>query len=166
RWLVGVGACIALALVLTPAWIQLHDLDVHNAQSITDQRRADATQGRDVNRLAAIVRARGDGRVYAGMPSNWGTAAQVGAVPVFKYLESQDVDEVGYTLRTASLMTDPEFYFNDSNPSNYAIFGVRYLILPSWKSPPVKAHRIAVAGRYGLWRVDFGGYIQPGRISG
>jgi hypothetical protein len=166
RWLLGVGACAALAAVLAPAWIQLHDLDVHNTQSITAQRRADATQGRDIDRLAAIVRRRGDGRVYAGMPSNWGTASQVGAVPVFKYLESQDVDEVGYTLRTASLMTDPEFYFDDRNPSNYAIFGVRYLILPSWKPPPVPARKLAVAGPYGLWQTEAGGYVQPGRVSG
>ncbi len=166
RWLLAVCACAGLAAVLAPAWLQLHNLDVHNAQAITAQRRAEATQGRDVDRLAAIVRRRSDGRVYAGMPSNWGTASQVGAVPVFKYLESRDVDEVGYTLRTASLMTDPEFYFDDRNPSDYAIFGVRYLILPSWKPPPVRAHKIATAGRYGLWRTDAGGYVQPGRVSG
>jgi hypothetical protein len=55
----------------------------------------------------------------------------VGGVPVFKYLESSDVDEVGYTLRTASPMTDPEYYFDEISPRDYILFGVRYLILPS-----------------------------------
>jgi hypothetical protein len=64
------------------------------------------------------------------MPSNWGQDFTVGSVPVFKYLESRDVDEVGYTLRTASLMTGPEYYFDDRDASDYRLFGIRYLILP------------------------------------
>lgn len=160
------AACVVLAGVLAPAWSQLHSLDVHNEQSITEQRQADATQGAAINRLAAIVRSRRDGRVYAGLPSNWGTASRVGQVPVFKYLESQDVDEVGYTLRTASLMTDPEFFFNDRSPSNYVIFGIRYMILPSWMHPPVAGQRIAVAGPYVLYQTRIGGYFQPGLVNG
>ena len=50
------------------------------------------------------------------MPSNWGMDFTVGAVPVFKYLESRDVDEVGYTLRTASLMTGPESRLRRAQP--------------------------------------------------
>ena len=61
------------------------------------------SRGTQADQLIAYVQAHGGGRVYAGMPSNWGEDFGVGAVPVFKYLESQDVDEVGYTLRTASL---------------------------------------------------------------
>ena len=165
-WGVAALACVAIVAVLAPAWSQLHTLDVHNAQAISDQRRADATQGADIDRLAVVVRRRSDGRVYAGSPSNWGRSLTVGAVPVFKYLESQDVDEVGYTLRTASLMTDPEFYFNDRSPSNYVIFGIRYLILANGQRPPVTARRLQTAGQYTLWRTLVGGYTQAGRMSG
>jgi hypothetical protein len=65
------------------------------------------------------------------MPSKWGTALTVGAVPVFKYVESRDADEVGHGLRTASLMTDPEYYFDERNPSDYRLFAIHYLILPA-----------------------------------
>ena len=71
---------------------------------------------RDLDRLIAMIERDGGGRTYAGMPSNWGQDFTVGSVPVFKYLESRDVNEVGYTLRTASLMTGPEYYFDDRNP--------------------------------------------------
>ena len=100
------------------------------------------------------------------MPSNWGTAFTVGGVPVFKYLESRDVDEVGYTLRTASLMTPPEYFFNEANPSDYVLFGVRYLILPPWRRPAVPARRIATAGGYELWETGHRGYVHVGRIDG
>jgi hypothetical protein len=100
------------------------------------------------------------------MPTNWGQQFTVGTVPVFKYLESRDVDEVGYTLRTASLMTDPESFFNDRQPSDYRLFGVRYLILPAGTQPPVRARPVMRSGPYRLWSVNSPGYIQAGQIVG
>jgi Bacterial membrane protein YfhO len=140
--------------------------DAHNSAAIDYQRGADASEGPEVNRLLAVVDREGGGRVYAGMPSNWGASLRVGAVPVFKYLESKDVEEVGYTLRTASLMTDPEYYFDQDNPSDYALFGVRYLILPAGWVAPVPARLLMRAGPYALWRIAGSGYIHVGRIVG
>ncbi len=162
-------ATIALAAaisVLAPAWLQLGSYDRHNAAAISAQRDADATQGAQLDRLIALVEEDGGGRVYAGTPSNWGTDFTVGAVPVFKYLESRDVDEVGYTLRTASLMTDPEYFFDERDPSDYQLFGIHYLILPSGSLPPVPARLVLRAGTYWLWTVGTGGYIRVGRIVG
>ncbi|MDQ6803652.1 MAG: YfhO family protein [Actinomycetota bacterium] len=157
-------ALLATVLVLAPAWIQLDSYDRHNASAIDYQRRADVLQGSEVDRLIALLDREGGGRVYAGMPSNWGTALRVGAVPVFKYLESRDVDQVGYTLRTASLMTDPEYYFDGENPSDYTLFGIRYLVLPAGWVPPVPAHLAMRADRYALWRIAAGGYVHAGSI--
>jgi hypothetical protein len=100
------------------------------------------------------------------MPSNWGQRFTVGAVPVFKYLESRDVDEVGYTLRTASLMTNPESFFDDRDPSDYRLFAIRYLILPAGDHPAVPARLTLRSGPYQLWTTDSGGYVQAGQIVG
>ncbi len=100
------------------------------------------------------------------MPSNWGADFTVGAVPVFKYLESRDVDEVGYTLRTASLMTNPENDFDEHDPSDYRLFGIRYLILPAGRTPPVPAQPATHSGRYVLWTIPAGAYIQTGTVIG
>ena len=124
---------------VSPAWTQLLTFDRDNAKAIGAQRAYDQLLGGQLDPLIAIIKRDGGGRVYAGMPSNWGETFRVGDVPVFKYLESRDVDEVGYTLRTASLMTDPEFYFDERNPSDYRLFGIRYLILPPAHAPPVPA---------------------------
>ena len=104
--------------------------------------------------------------MYAGLPDNWGASFLVGQVPVFKYLESQDVDEVGYTLRTASLMTDPEYHFDQSDPGDYAVFGVRYLLLPSGTPPPVPARLVMVRTPYALWEVPSVGYLSVARSVG
>ena len=141
-------------------------IDRHDRAAIAAQRRADDTQGAELDRLLAVIARDGGGRTYAGMPSNWGQDFTVGAVPVFKYLESRDVDEVGYTLRTASLMTDPEYYFDQRNLSDYRLFAIRYLILPVGREPPVRARLAMRSGPYSLWTIDSAGYIQAGGIVG
>jgi Bacterial membrane protein YfhO len=169
RWPPGLTPAVMLVAaiaVLAPAWLQLGTYDRHDGAAITAQRRADTTEGADVDRLIAVIERDGGGRTYAGMPSNWGQGFTVGSVPVFKYLESRDVDEAGYTLRTASLMTDPEYFLDGQDPSDYRLFGIRYLILPAGTKPPVPAQLTMRSGPYWLWTIDGGGYIQAGQIAG
>jgi hypothetical protein len=159
-------AVAALVLVLAPAWTQLATTDRRNARQIAVQRHADAGAGADVDRLLAVAKARGGGRVYAGLPTNWGADFTVGLVPVYQYLEGRDADEVGYTSRTASLMSNPETRFDESNPSQHALFGVSYVILRAGQLPLVPGRRLATAGAYALWTSPAGGYLHAGRITG
>jgi hypothetical protein len=163
----SVAAVLAAGAVgLAPAWRQLAAYDSHDASAIAAQRRADNTQGAELDRLVTVIQRDGGGRTYAGMPSNWGQDFTVGAVPVFKYLEGRDVDEVGYTLRTASLMTDPEDDFDDRDPSDYRLFSIRYLILPAGRQPRVRARLTMRSGPYRLWTIEGAGDIQAGQIVG
>lgn len=169
RWLADLAplaAVVAAAAVLAPAWLQLGAYDREDSAAITAQQHADAMQGAQLDRLIAAISARGGGRVYAGMASNWGASFTVGTVPVYQYLESRDVDEVGYTLRTASLMTGPEYYFDERQPADYRLFAVRYLILPAGQQPPVHARPVLTSGPYSLWAVSGTSYIQAGQITG
>ncbi len=170
RWPSGVfpaAVVVAAIAVLAPAWLQIGAYDRHDGAAIAAQRHADDTEGTNVDRLVAVIERDGGGRTYAGMPSNWGQDFTVGAVPVFKYLESRDVDEVGYTLRTASLMTDPEYYFDEGNPGDYRLFGIHYLIIPTGSRPPVPARLELRAGPYSLWTLPgAGGVLHAGTIIG
>jgi hypothetical protein len=169
RWRTGLSPAVVLVVavaVLAPAWLQFGAYDRHDTAAIAAQRLADSTQGTDLDHLIAMIERDGGGRTYAGMPSNWGQDFTVGSVPVFKYLESRDVDEVGYTLRTASLMTGPEYYFDDRDPSGYRLFGIRYLILPARGRPPVPARLTMRSGPYSLWTINGGGYVEVGQIVG
>jgi hypothetical protein len=169
RWRPGLSPAVVLVAavaVLAPAWLQFGAYDRQDTAAIAAQRRADSTEGADLDHLIAMIERDGGGRTYAGMPSNWGQDFTVGSVPVFKYLESRDIDEVGYTLRTASLMTGPEYYFDDRDPSDYRLFGIRYLILPARDRPPVPARLTMRSGPYWLWTINGGGYVQAGQIVG
>jgi hypothetical protein len=150
----AVLAMAATIVVLAPGWLQLGAYDRRDSSAINSQRRADAAQGAELDRIIGLIGTTGGGRVYAGMPSNWGRDLTIGAVPVFKYLESRDVDEVGYTLRTASLMTNPEYYLEDADRSDYRLFGIKYVIVTAGYAPPVSAQLVLRSGPYWLWEIS------------
>jgi hypothetical protein len=105
--------------------------------------------------------------VYAGGLNNWGRTYTVGYVPVFSILLGHDVDAIGFNLRTLSLSSDPEADFDPTNPFDYQLFGVRYLMLPDTMAPPVPATLLAHQGRHTLWQVTGAtGYLQVVDTSG
>jgi hypothetical protein len=151
---------VALLAILAPAWTNIDQYDRLNATNIGRQADADAQLDPHLNELLDYVKAHPHGRVYAGAPTNWGNDFTVGYVPVFKYLESKDIDEVGYTLRTASLMTDPEYHFDDTNPGDYPLFGIGYIVTPETMAAPVPADKVLCSGPYCLWSLHDSGYIH------
>ncbi len=154
---VAIGVLIA---VLAPAWLALDTFESDNAAWIHYQQTADQVQGVELNTLLAIVKSRGGGRVYAGLPTNWGYHFKVGGVLVYWYLtQAADIDSVGGYL-TSSLMSGPEGYFDEFNLGDYSTFGVRYLLLPVGHAPPVPATFVERSGPYELWTVKSSGIAQ------
>jgi Bacterial membrane protein YfhO len=153
-WLRAPLIVALIVALLTPAWTQISRYDASSAAWITYQRGVAPSQGAQMNALISLAESLGGGRIYAGMPSNWGHHFYVGSVPVYIYLEQHNVDAVGFTLRTSSLMTDPEAYFDEFVPGDYAALGVHYIILPVGHQPPVHATLLRTEGPYRLWQVD------------
>ena len=162
-WFGWVPAALAVAagvLYLAPAWRSLGRYDAANAANMGYQHAADTAESPELNALLSYIRHHPDGRVYAGTPYNWGARFTIGFVPVFRYLASQDLDAVGFSLRTASLMSQPELHFDGSNPGDYALFGIRYLILPVWERPGAGAVPVLRAGQFQLLRLPGNSYIR------
>ena len=135
----GMPATVLLAVAvvyLFPAWRYLDSYDAGNAAYITAQRSAQRQDTRQLAALAAVIARHGGGRAYAGSPMNWGQRFTIGNVPMYQYLTDLDINEVGYSLRTASLMSQPEYYFDPDKADEYPIFGIRYLILPTSRPAP------------------------------
>jgi hypothetical protein len=157
-----VTACAVVVglAVLAPAWTEVESYTALNSKDVSYQVAADASQGPEVASLLRVAQALGGGRVYAGLLTNWGKNFLVGYVPVYEYLADSEVDSVGFTLRTASLMSDAEPYFDDTNPGDYALLGVRYLLLPTGMNPPVPADLLLTSGPYALWTLPNVHYVQ------
>ncbi len=168
----AVGSVAAIALViglLEPGWREVAAYDGYSGISIEAQQIADASQGAAVDALIAKAEALGGGRIFAGLPNSpgdWAFNFRVGSVPVYIYLADRGVDAVGFTLRTSSLTTDPEVYFNESSPAEYELFGIHYLLYPTSRAPSVPATLIESLDGYDLYSLSTVGYIHVVDTSG
>ena len=142
-----------LVLVLVPAGAELAAYDQHNATLISRQAASESVAAPQIAPIISYLRSHPDGRVYAGSPSTGGDSFDVGFVPMYEYLTNFDIDVVGFTMRTASLMSQPENYFNPRNLSDYRIFGIRYVLVPRGRMPLVRARLALVSGGLALWVV-------------
>ncbi len=158
RWAIAVMIVAAVASGLGAVVARVTSLDSENGNAIAYQALADRTQGAEVDSLVEVMKSIGPGRVYAGTVLNWGSRFRVGGIPVYKYLETQSVDVMVYSATTTTLMDDPEFSFNERVPGDYALFGVSYLLLPTWMQPLVPAELVGTQSIYSLWKVDGVGY--------
>jgi hypothetical protein len=152
-----------LLALLSPAWIGTARYDSANAAGIAMQDAADLAATTTITPVIAKLRSLGPGRVYAGSSTtSFGNYFTVGDVPVYVYLADFDFDVVGFTLRTASLMTDPEANFDENDVGDYQLFGIRYLLLPVGQKPVPPAAHVMTNGPYVLWelRGASNGYVQ------
>lgn len=158
---VVVAALLVIGLaVLGPAWRERAHYDNLDAQGIDAQRAYDRTDGADFTDLAHQAAVLGGGRIYAGSPANTGQQLAIGSVPTYVYLLDDDVDAIGFGLRTLSLSSDVEVRFNDTSAAQFNLFNVKYVILPADRTPAVPATPLQSAGRWRLWQVETTGYLQ------
>jgi hypothetical protein len=158
---------MAAGVVVTlPAWLNRAAYAASDSASIATQVATDQSDGAALDVLIDDITASGGGRTYAGLPGNWGAQYEIGQVPVYEYLADNDVDEVGFVLRTSSLMTDNEAYFNQSDPAQYQLYDIRYILMPAGMTPPVPATLLASSGRHRLWVVTTSGYMEVVDTSG
>jgi Gpi18-like mannosyltransferase len=147
--------------LLAPAWRERAGYDKHGGVLIRAEQAAERAQAADIDNLVDVVKASGDGRAYAGLRANWGKDYKVGYVPVYAWLANRDVDAIGFTFRTiASLSNDVEAAFDETNPAQYEMYNVRYLILPADRQPGVPARLVASSGGHRLYEVRTTGYLQ------
>ena len=106
------------------------------------------------------MRARGDGRVYAGLMSNWGFDYRLGSVQAPIELLNLGADAIGFTGRIPSLTEPSERRFDETNPAHFELFNVRYVITPAERAGPAGAVLLASQGRHRLWQVPTSGYAR------
>src|SRR5207302_2035329 len=87
---------------------------------------------------AAIARLKErGGRVYPGMASNWGIQFKVGDVPFYAFLSTRQVPAVAFLYHSMALTADLMVRFNERNPEQYRLFGIRTVAAPAGIRTPV-----------------------------
>jgi hypothetical protein len=156
------AAVLLLGLgVLAPAWAERWGaFDRQSGEWIRQQRTVDASQGAAIRSLVQEAEARGPGRLYAGMLGDSCKDYMEGLVPGCQAPLGYQADSIGFSLRTTSLASDFEANFDETNPAQYNLFNVRYVILPSGRQPSVPATLIDQEDGAALWEVQTSGYLD------
>jgi hypothetical protein len=156
------AAVVLLGLgVLAPAWAERWGtFDRQGGDWIRQQRTVDASPDAVIRSLVQEAQTRGPGRVYAGIWLDSCTATTEGLVAGCQALIGYQVDSIGFWGRTRSLASDFEPNFDDTNPAQYNLFNVRYVILPSGQQPSVPASLIEQEGGAALWEIETSGYVD------
>ena len=153
-------AGVLAAVVLLPVLNDRKQYADGNRFFVDGQVAVDRTSGADLTALIDVAKARNDGRLYLGASANWGAQTKLYEVPLYQLPAQQDADSVGFYLRTSSLSTDIEPYFNDADPAQYDLFNVKYVVLPDGRQPSVPARVITRRGIYTLYEVSTSGYLE------
>ncbi len=149
-----------------PAWSEIASYDVQDSAVVHTQQASDRAAGPYLSPILAYIKSHGGGRLYAGLSDNWGAHFLVGYVQMYKYLETKNVDLMAYMVPTLSPMLGAESYFVETDPADYGVFGIRYLLLPTGSLPPVPCRHVMTQGPYTLWERPQDGYSEVVDVYG
>ena len=151
-----VAAAIVAALLLTPLAIERYNwVQFHEGQS-RETLAAVQAEGPALDQALALAIRRG-GRLYPGLPTNWGLAFKLGYTPVAALAALHLAPEVSVAYNNSVLAADVMYEFNELNPVQYRLFDIRTVIVPA--AAPGFLTPVAQFGRFRVLDAPGAGYF-------
>jgi hypothetical protein len=151
---------ILTALLLFPVYGERAAYLGQNATWMAESAAAYAAEERDLTALEATIAAAPPGRVYAGLPAQWGGTYKVGAVPMYSLLTRAGLDVLGYLYLPQSLNSDVQYLFQDGRQEQYNLFNIRYVLTPTDWTVPSFYKTLGDFGRHRLYAIPTTGYFD------
>jgi Bacterial membrane protein YfhO len=145
--------------VLLPAVVERVRFADASARLVNVQRVMQRDDGADFANLVALATRRGGGRIFAGDVTS-GSNFTVGLIPAYEEILNDGGLGIGFAGRVASISVVTELGFDPGRLDHYALYGVRYVIVPSVAEPRVPAKLLRTRGVYSLFEVGDGGYLR------
>lgn len=155
----GVPAVLTLAL-LYPIYHERADYLDYNQVLMKADGASYQRESGDINALFTTLKGMPPGRVYAGLPAQWGGQYKVGDIPMYALVTANNLDSLGRLYFPFSLNGDIQYLFDDTNESEYNLFNVRYVIAPVGRTLPDFVKPVATFGRHRLYEVQTTGYFD------
>ena len=159
-FLVTTVAVLCGVTVLAPAWTEVAHYAARNAEGHQLPSSRGHEPGKGGRVLVAGCRGPRWWSRLRGSPHQLGRGLSRRICPSLRIScrQRRGLDRVHAPDRLAYVRREP--YFDDTNPGDYALFGVRYLLLPVGMSPPVRADLLLQSGPYTLWTLPGVRYVQ------
>ena len=133
---------------------------VENAFYLTESRQALANEELELSALFGKLKQLPSGRIYAGLPENWGSQYVVGRIPMYFLLQQEGLDMTGWLYHRFSLSSSFERVFDETRPEQYNLFNVRYVVAPEAQVFPRFVKPLGQFGRHRLYQVQTTGYFD------
>jgi hypothetical protein len=167
RWVVSrsnvwyFAAVFALTLlILLPAYSERRAYLTENASYLTVNQQALAEEERELSALFGTLKQLPSGRIYAGLPENWGSQYVVGRIPMYFLLHQEGLNMTGWLYHRFSLTSEFERIFDETRWEQYNLFNVRYVVAPEGRVFPGFVKPLGQFGRHHLYEVQTTGYFD------
>lgn len=159
--LAAIGA--ASLLLFVPALGERWSFYAQNAEWMR-QTQAALDADADARTILAALGRQPQGRVYAGLRSNWGQTLDFGipfnSVRFYNLLAHYELDAVAPPNQSLSLNADLLWDFNDQDLSHYRLFNVDYVIAPRAVTFPSDLRVLTTTSKYVLYSAPGRGYSE------
>lgn len=149
-------------IVLSPAFIERAQYYQQNTEWKTNTQNAFLSESNDVLAIKDTLSSLPPGRVYAGLPPDFGNDYQykIGAVPLYSVLPQMGIDTFGYAYTAFPLHTDVRLEFKNTRYELYNLFNIKYVLLQKTWTPAYYYTKIKEFDRFNLYQVPTTGYFD------
>jgi uncharacterized membrane protein YfhO len=155
-------AGILLLLILAPAFIERARYYKQNSQWKAESQAALASKNNEISDIKKTLESLPLGRVYAGLPADFGQAPyyKIGSVPLYAILPQLGIDSFGYAYYAFPLVTDVRLNFDNTKLEQYNLFNIRYVLLHKTWTAPSYYSKIKEMEDFVLYQIPTTGYFD------
>jgi hypothetical protein len=155
-------AGIVFLLLLSPVFLERAHFYQQNTLGKTASQNAFLSKSQEISEIKETLNNLSPGRVYAGLPADFGNDPQYkfAYVPLYAMVPQLGVDSFGYPYTHYYLSADSIFHFNYTRPEQYNLFNIRYVILHKTRTPPSFYSKVREFDTFILYRVPSTGYFD------
>ena len=153
---------LVLLVILLPVLSERRDYLHQNAAFMESSESGIQQEAADLQSVRQFLEQQPPGRVYAGLAASWGAKYTVGSSPMYGILALDGFDMLGRLYHALSPVGDVQVLFNDTDRTQYDLFGVRYIVAPKGQAVPPFARLMATFGRHMIYEVPDAGYFATG----
>lgn len=156
------GAGLIFLILLIPPILERVKFYQQNSQWKIENQKAFASQEKEVLEIKNALKDLLPGRVYAGLPADFGDEPtyKIGSVPFYSLLPQLNIESFGYAFFALPLSTDIRLHFDNRKLEQYNLFNIRYVLLHRTWTPPFYYSKIKEFENYILYEVPTTGYFD------
>ena len=152
------AAVVVLLVILAPAVSER--MAFYSDNTLWQQRSMDALQSDpDANAIVETLQTLPPGRIYAGLPTDYGNEMSLGDLHFSNLLPFYGLADLT-SPTSSSLNSDYIWDFDDHNQGDFDLFNVRYMIAPTGMAVADFLTPIQRTSRYTLYQAPTTGYAE------